>query len=316
MKDKQQYKIAVIANMSAGKSTFLNALFGSSVLPAYSHATTDCPVYIYSDENPDNDMAIIEFMDGRDAIELAKHDVQKEIKYYAQKDSDDLDEKYKNVKKINLYWDFHILQNSEKYDTSFVLIDTPGPNNTDEYASKHINITKDIIINEADMVLYLFDYQQIDANLESTENNLWGLIRQKKEKEPNFEVFFVINKIDQAFEDNKKISEVKDSSSKDEYYKNIKKHWFFHEKKGVEKIKNSAIKHGFESPKIFTISSKYIEYHRNRKNLNFDHSDDMSEFMKYFKNSFGSRRWKSKFHSYLGHKTIEKQLKKHLGLDV
>ena len=51
----QNKKIAVVANMSAGKSTFLNALFGDSILPAYSHATTDCPIYIYSDDNSDND---------------------------------------------------------------------------------------------------------------------------------------------------------------------------------------------------------------------------------------------------------------------
>ena len=153
LNNAQQYKIAVVANMSAGKSTFINALFGDSILPAYSHATTDCPIYIYSDDNPDNDMAIVEFIDGKETIELPKEVVQKEIKYYAQKDDDNLDEKYKNVKKIDLHWDFHVLQNSQKYDKKFILIDTPGPNNTDEHAFKHSDITRNIIVNEADMVL-------------------------------------------------------------------------------------------------------------------------------------------------------------------
>lgn len=313
-KAKQQYKIAVVANMSAGKSTFINALFGNSILPAYSHATTDCPIYIYSDDNPDNDMAIVEFTDGKKTVELPKEVVQKEIKYYAQKDSDTLDNKYKNVKKIDLYWDFHVLQNSEKYDIEFIIIDTPGPNNTDEHAFKHSDITKNIILNEADMVLYLFDYGQIDANLELSENNLWGLIKQRKESDSNFEVFFVINKIDKAFEDNKKIEKVKNSSSKEEYYNNIKKYWFYHEKKAVEKIKVSAVKHGFKSPKVFTVSSKFIEYYRNKDNLNFDHLDDIEEFIKFFKNSFGNN-WDIKFHNYLGYKIIEKELKKHLNMD-
>ena len=48
--NEKEYKIAVVANMSAGKSTFINALFGDSILPAYSKATTDCPIYIYSDD--------------------------------------------------------------------------------------------------------------------------------------------------------------------------------------------------------------------------------------------------------------------------
>lgn len=312
--DKQQYKIAVVANMSAGKSTFINALFGDSILPAYSHATTDCPIYIYSDDNPENDKAIVEFTDDKKTIELAKDIVQKEIKFYAQKDSNTLEEKYKNVKKIDLHWDFHILQNSEKFDTDFVLIDTPGPNNTDEHSFKHSETTKNIILNEADMLLYLFDYGQIDANLELNENNLWGLIKQRKEKNPNFEIFFIINKIDKAFEDNKKIEEIKNSSSKEEYYKNIKKYWFYYEKIAEEKIKNSATRYGFKSPKIFTVSSKFIEYYRNRKKLNFDHSDDIDEFVKFFKKSF-ENNWKVKFHDYLGYKTIEKELKKHLNMD-
>jgi predicted GTPase len=314
LRNVQQYKIAVVANMSAGKSTFINALFGDNILPAYSHATTDCPIYIYSDDNPDNDMAVVEFTDGKEIIELKKDEVQKEIKYYAQKDSDSLDEKYKNVKKIDLYWDFHVLQNSEKYGTNFVVIDTPGPNNTDEYAFKHNDITKNIILNEVDMLLYIFDYGQIDANLASTENNLWGFINQRKANEPNFEVFFVINKIDIAFEDNKKIPGIESSSSKEEFYKNLKKHWFIHEQKAVEKIKNSAVRYGFKAPKVFTTSSKFIEYYRNRKNLNFDHLDDMDVFIKYFQNIF-SNNWENKFHNYLGYKTIEKELKIHLNLE-
>ena len=314
LKNAQQYKIAVVANMSAGKSTFINALFGDSILPAYSKATTDCPIYIYSDDDPSNDKAIIEFTDNKPTIELTKEDVHKKIKLYAQKDEDTLEEKYKNVKRIDLYWDFKVLQNSEKYDIDFVVIDTPGPNNTDEHSFKHSSATKDIIQNEVDMVLYLFDYGQIDANLQSSENNLWGMIKERKEKNPNFEVFFIINKIDRAFEDNKKIEEIKNSSSKEEFFKNVKKYWFYYEKKAIEKIKNSAIKYGFKSPKIFSVSSKYIEYYRNNNNLNFDNIDDLNTFQNYFKNTFKDS-WEKEFIKYLGFLNIEQKLNKHLKID-
>ena len=300
--------------MSAGKSTFINALFGDSILPAYSKATTDCPIYIYSDDDPSNDKAIIEFTDNKPTIELTKEDVHKKIKLYAQKDEDTLEEKYKNVKRIDLYWDFKVLQNSEKYDIDFVVIDTPGPNNTDEHSFKHSSATKDIIQNEVDMVLYLFDYGQIDANLQSSENNLWGMIKERKEKNPNFEVFFIINKIDRAFEDNKKIEEIKNSSSKEEFFKNVKKYWFYYEKKAIEKIKNSAIKYGFKSPKIFSVSSKYIEYYRNNNNLNFDNIDDLNTFQNYFKNTFKDS-WEKEFIKYLGFLNIEQKLNKHLKID-
>ena len=85
----KEYKIAVVANMSAGKSTFINAMFADDILPAYTDATTDCPIYIYSDDDPDNDKAIVEFSDGRVPIELNKEEVKKELKLYAKKDSKD-----------------------------------------------------------------------------------------------------------------------------------------------------------------------------------------------------------------------------------
>lgn len=307
----QNKKIAVVANMSAGKSSFLNALFGDSVLPAYSHATTDCPVYIYSDDNPDNDMAIIEFLDDKPAITLEKDKVKKELNFYAQKDNDEIDQKYKNVKKIDLYWDFHVLQNSHKYSTNFVIIDTPGPNNTDHHAIKHSDTTKDIILNEADMLLYIFDYGQIDANLNATNDNIWGFIQKRKEKDPCFEVLFIVNKIDKAIEDNKNLPEIKMASSEKEYYNKLASNWMYYEKIAINKIKNSAKKFGFKNPRVFGISSIYVEYNRNKNNLGFFQKKEFDNFIQYFQSVFNDK-WNSKFHEYLGYRKIESTLTKHL----
>lgn len=315
IKNIQNKKIAVVANMSAGKSTFLNALFGDSVLPAYSHATTDCPIYIHSDDNPDNDMAIIEFLDGKATFILEKEEVKEELKFYAQKDSDEVDNKYQNVKKIDLYWDFHILQKSQKNSTDFVVIDTPGPNNTDRHATKHRNTTKNIILNESDMLLFLFDYGQIDASLNISENNIWGLIKKRKEKDPNFEVFFIINKIDKALDDNKKLPSIKKSSSEKEYYQNIINNWMYFEKTAINKIKVTAKQYGFRNPRVFGISSLFVEYNRNKNNLGFFQKKDLNNLMEYFKNIFDTK-WNSEFHKYLGYKKIEKALQKHLYKEI
>ena len=72
----------------------------------------------------------------------------------------------------------------------------------------------------------------------------------------------------------------------------------YYEKKAIEKIKNSAIKYGFKSPKIFSVSSKYIEYYRNNNNLNFDNIDDLNTFQNYFKNTFKDS-WEKEFIKYL-----------------
>jgi ribosomal protein S21 len=64
--------------------------------------------------------------------------------------------------------------------------------------------------------------------------------------------FFLI--VPQPFEDELLCSiatlvsqELKSSSSKEEYFANIRKHWFYYENIAVEKIKNSAKKYGFKS---------------------------------------------------------------------
>jgi len=307
---KKEYKIAVVANMGAGKSTFLNAMFGDDILPAYTEATTDCPIYIYSDDDPSNDKAIVEFEDARTPIELSKNVVKEELKFYAKKDSKHLDKKYKNVYRIHLYWDFKKLQNKDNSKFNFIFIDTPGPNNTDIFQEKHSNITKNIILNEADMVLYLFDYVQIDSNLEATKDNLWDMIIQRKKQDKDFDVFFIINKVDKAFDDNKKLFKVKQSKTKDEFYKNLKEFWFYHEEKAIQKIKKAAKKYGFKNPKVFTASSKY-EQLRRMKDISFHNKDDMNRLKKLFKSMF-KNKWKKELKNYLNINWIEENTKFHI----
>ena len=304
------YKIAVVANMSAGKSTFINAMFADDILPAYSEATTDCPIYIYSDDNPDNDKAIIKFSDNKKAVTLNKICVKKELKFYAKKDSKELHNKYKSVKDIHLYWDFHTLQNKKDSHLNFVIIDTPGPNNTDEFQDKHRSITKKIILEEADMVLYLFDYGQIDSNLELTKGNIWDLIKRRRVKDKNFEAFFIINKIDMAFEDNRKLSKIKNSKNRDEFYINLKEFWFHHESKAINKIKKSAIKYGFSNPKIFTASSEYQKLIR-MKEISFDDEDKLNILKDHFKNIFDNK-WEMELSNYLQITWIEDKTKIHI----
>ena len=133
--DNQEYKIAVVANMSSGKSTFINALFGKEVLPAYNHATTDSATYIYSKPNIEKKAEIF-FSDNKENLKVFEN-IESEIKQYAQKDEDCKDDKYKNVEKIDLYYPFENLQTSSNEDFSITFIDTPGPNSTGDYGQKH-----------------------------------------------------------------------------------------------------------------------------------------------------------------------------------
>ena len=223
--DNQEYKIAVVANMSTGKSTFINALFGKEVLPAYNHATTDSATYIYSKPNIEKKAEIF-FSDNKENLEVFEN-IESEIKQYAQKDEDCKDDKYKNVEKIDLYYPFENLQTSSNEDFSITFIDTPGPNSTGDYGQKHKDQTRSVL-NSVDMALFTFDYGQLDANLKSDEQGLWNTIKTRYEKDKNFEVYFLINKIDMAMEDNfKEVKNIDDA----------KKQWGIHEKKAIEKLK-------------------------------------------------------------------------------
>lgn len=103
LKKKQLYKIAIVANMSAGKSTLINALFGKELLPSYSEATSDCIVEINSAPNIPK-KAEITFEDK--GINTLREQDFSELKQYAQKDTRCHNEKYKKVEKITLYYPF------------------------------------------------------------------------------------------------------------------------------------------------------------------------------------------------------------------
>ena len=296
---QKEHNIAVVANMSAGKSTFINAMFGDDILPAYNEAIIDSPIYIYSDDEPNNDMAIIEFHDNKESRGLLKNTLKKELKEYAKKDSLVKNEKYKNVKKIDLYWRFHSFVNKSKSSNYSVIIDTPGPNNSDEFGEQHFLITQNIILGHASKIIYLLDYKQIDANLEVTKNNLWGWIEKRKKVDKKFEVLFVINKIDEALKDNSKIPEVCSANSREEYNTKVKEYWNFYENRAIEKIRKVALKIGFTYPSILAISSEYIKLDRMRNELSWDDEDKLHSFKEKFKTIFQDS-WKKEYLRYIG----------------
>lgn len=299
----QKYKIAVVANMSAGKSTFINALFGKYVLPAYNSSTTDCATFIYSKKDISK-KAVITFSDNRPKIEIVEN-LEQEIKQYAQKDEDCKDDKYKNVEKIELYYPFKNIRTDLNDELEIIFIDTPGPNSTgDEYREKHKDQTRSVL-NEANLALFLFDYGQIDANLKSDGQGLWNTIKEKHSKDKFFEVYFIINKIDMAFEDNfKNLSHIKD---KEEFIKAKRQNWFTHENSAIEKIKIAAQKHGIQNPIIYTASSKFELLNRDTTK-NFDDEDELEVFKKKHFIRIFKNEWEEKFIDYLGFEKLEKDI--------
>lgn len=306
--DRAQYKIAVVANMSAGKTALINALFGKDVLPSYNEATSDCAIYIHSRCPNEEKQAKIYFsLESKDPVvfEGINKDSISDLKQYAQKDSEEMDKRYRDVEKIELYHPFYNIKadrESVAYDVVFV--DTPGPNNTGEYSEKHKDQTREAL-RDSDMVLFVFDYTQLDANLATDEQRLWKPILERlKKKKEDFCVYFVLNKIDFAIKDN-----FKDIDPDSENFYELKKEkWFGREKNAVEKLKSKLEENGVKDPKIFPVSSRYQLLKRLDK-LNEDDEDELDSFEKrHFKRVFGEDEWESRLVEYLGIEKLEKSI--------
>ena len=201
---KQTYNIAIVANMSAGKSTFINALFGEEILPSSTGATTDCATYVYSKRDGSmQKQATITFKDNKGEITL-RGDLS-ELQEYAKKDGDGTEKKYRNVEKIELHHPFkYIPKEEQKDDLEIYFVDTPGPNNQGQGAEKHSTQTRNAI-HDAHAVLFLFDFTQIPATYgkDGNPNDLWSIIKEKKDSNSSFKIFFIVNKFDEFLRDAK-----------------------------------------------------------------------------------------------------------------
>ena len=267
------YNIAIVANMSAGKSTLINALFGEHILPAYNEATTDCATYIHSEPNISK-KAIITFENGN-TLELEENNIKDEIKKYSRKDSA-VDSNYHNVKRIDLYYPFKRIQNSKdskQKDYKIIFIDTPGPNNTGDFAEKHRSQTRQIL-REIDMALFIFDYGQLDACLEDGDKQgLWNTIKERKTKDKEgFEVFFIINKIDMIFNSSDNIER---GDEREQWNLAIEK-----KDDAIKKLKDAASKHDIEDAKIFCVASEFGLSHRmGAENLSHNARGHLNTFL-------------------------------------
>ncbi len=290
------YKIALVANMSAGKTSLINTWFGDDILPSLSCATTDCPVYIYSDNDISNNHAHIIFEDGS-SLSLVAEEVKHELKHYASKDSMNNDKKYMGVKEIHLHWDFMYLQN-QKNVFNFIIIDTPGINNTDKYAHKHLKSTQKVIA-ESDMVLMVLDYGQLDACLEITKGGVLEMLKKRKGEDSNFEVFFIINKIDLALSDNASLDEVAHAQTAEKFYEKLKEYWFFHENRAIKKVEAFAKNNNFENACILSTSSFFVKlFLLKNEAMSFDEEDNLDNLKKQFKRIFGDI-WERALQEYI-----------------
>lgn len=176
---KQTFDVIVIATMSAGKSTVINALIGKELLHSANEATTATITRIHDKDD-------LPFFSGnaygyKSELIAETHNI----------DAQTLKEWNANpkIKMIDLMGDIEALYNDE---AELVIYDTPGPNNSQD--DNHEALTMEVI-NDGNygLILYVLNATQLGVN---DDRSLLEKIKETLDKAPNKEILFLLNKAD------------------------------------------------------------------------------------------------------------------------
>ncbi|NEO83456.1 MAG: dynamin family protein [Spirulina sp. SIO3F2] len=208
--EKQQYQVAVIAAMKAGKSTFLNALIGADVLASETESCTVCRTEIKpisTQERP----CLVEYREGErqarliaqgDAAQIRARFLQRTHQIRASNNQD-------QVQHFALYHPIAAIANYP-FLRGFTLVDTPGPNEWQDSGLDSIRLRETAFsaLRSCDVVIFILDYSSFKDSTNSE------LLRELTQQRAEFlqrsygTVYFVLNKIDRKTEEDRPIAYV------------------------------------------------------------------------------------------------------------
>lgn len=248
------FEIAVVATMSSGKSTLINAMLGRELLPARNEATTATIAKIYDEDGMANFTAEVRSVGGKiiqtfDNFTLADMDAVNTAGNSDKYDGDPND----RPSTIEIHGDIVGIDSS---NMRLVLSDTPGPNNS--RTQEHKEHTHSLLHKEyKPMILYVLNATQIATNddnllLKSVSEAMKAGGRQSNER-----FMFILNKAD-AFDPGK---------GEGEKLENV-----------IERVKEYLAKHDIFEPRIFPVSAlvaKVIRQYINKDTLTETEEDEI-----------------------------------------
>ena len=240
-------KLAVVASMSSGKSTLLNAMLGSELLPARNEATTSVVMYIHDTKGKPYFSATLS--DGNNVIE--------KIDRVSLEDLDRLNALGSSSKdggtslSIDLYGSIEGIESS---GLNLVLIDTPGANNSED--PNHQRQTYSLVDQDyKPIILFVLNATQLGTNDDDALlRKVAGTMRQGNRQNSD-RFIFVLNKVDA-------LDPEKDGTPQ----------------AVIERAKAYLEKRGIENPKIFPCEARAAKVFRqflNGKSLSIYEEDDV-----------------------------------------
>lgn len=177
------FPMVVVATMSSGKSTLINALLGQQILPSRNEACTAKIYSILDDDKPGRTKIFVTYKNGETVVK--DEDIVMELEK-ANNDND--------VTDILIRGHVKGVLNTDK---ALLIVDTPGPNNSRDVSHKQVMLDVLKKINGG-LILYVLNATQPEIN---DDKYLLGTIREYMKENPKISVLFVINKVDQLDEE-------------------------------------------------------------------------------------------------------------------
>lgn len=176
------FPVNVIATMSSGKSTLINALLGKKLMPSKNEACTAVITEILDADDP----AFAAVVYDEDDVVL------QEVPRLTYEIMSELNDN-PNVHRISAEGDIPFL---DAKSTALMLVDTPGPNNSQNQA--HKNTTYRAINNDSNnLILYVLNGTQLSTNDDAALLRYVADQIKKGGKQVRDRFLFVINKMDQ-----------------------------------------------------------------------------------------------------------------------
>ncbi|MCU8061016.1 dynamin family protein [Shewanella oncorhynchi] len=216
------FDVYVVATMSSGKSTFINAMLGQDLLPAANEATTATIAHIFDDksrgdvfygERFDSNGNHLEHLDDVNLATMKAWNADDETKTIRLKG---------NIRAIK-----------ENNNVRLVLTDTPGPNNSQdpEHQRTTLGFIQDSKRNP--IIIYVLNATQLATNDDAQLLKLVADTMSEGGKQSKDRFLFVVNKMDEF------------DPEKDENIENV-----------LDNVKSYLEKNGIYNPNIYPVSAR------------------------------------------------------------
>lgn len=191
-----EFEVNVVATMSSGKSTLINALLGRRLMPMANMATTATIVRITASNQKEFSAIALDAEDN----EISREEV---ITY-------EIMDKWNKNDKISMIDIYGPIPSVKDVGMRLVLVDTPGPNNSCD--KRHQAMTYEMLEDsDKSLVLFVMNAQQLNINDQEAFMDYVCKCMKQSGKQSRDRFIFAVNKLD-CFEKDERIADALDSA--------------------------------------------------------------------------------------------------------